>query len=690
MSIVNSIIPVPAIGSRSGLLLPCSDTLLFESDKYNDDYTEMSDQSEEGNDAVVTDVQVATLNGSDESVLSQNTILFTNGFNMVLEFFSGATPSLDDLCGTRTLADPEGEFWIRRLASSYTFYYKDSAGLQSLVINDTYVNNIWRTLTVSYENDIITFGLQDENGTDKTTSSGVVSMTPSPFKVVVGKGYTDFDGAFSNIRVNKFTIENQLEWYFKESIGTVAYDRIGSNSGDITTLNEANIWANKTDDLGSVLLQNNYGLYSRDSDGEKLRRLSTTEPGSITGYTFLSYIISSNKIFSDTGEKITFPTYGAQTLQELKAQADVGTKIFFRNISDYEIDRIRIHSEDVVNSTPQKTLLAFDYGLANPGDPTDGKLFYFDENIDILQTIDVEQVIIDAGFQDYYSATYLGRDIAYFKDGTDRLVIPFADLALIFEYNKTGLIYTGQYVRAAQSGVEGCEMLFEDGKNILYFSTRDTSEIYTYEVTDSDQGNPEPTLSLGINVGIAIDTISIGDAATAFGFKLVSNGNWYVVEGGTGDYFIFDSDWNELETANIGINDGATQIGNYYGLCELPSGYVIPVITGGRISDGVGGYEDMTEAITMDSGGILLPDITSNYFVYFDLEMNYIAHLPIPIGGTGGAGMAVTGVEYLEIGEETTCYNQEVKYVGWLQYARKDSDGSYRLDSNGEYIIDTI
>ena len=36
------------------------------------------------------------------------------------------------------------------------------------------------------------------------------------------------------------------------------------------------------------------------------------------------------------------------------------------------------------------------------------------------------------------------------------------------------------------------------------------------------------------------------------------------------------------------------------------------------------------------------------------------------------------------------CFNQIVKYVDWLQYARKNADGSYRFDSNGEYIIDRI
>jgi len=53
MSLINSIIPIPFIGSRSGVLLQCTDNLDFWQGLYNSDYTQVLDKTDAGNDVEV-------------------------------------------------------------------------------------------------------------------------------------------------------------------------------------------------------------------------------------------------------------------------------------------------------------------------------------------------------------------------------------------------------------------------------------------------------------------------------------------------------------------------------------------------------------------------------------------------------------------------------------------------------------
>jgi len=108
----------------------------------------------------------------------------------------------------------------------------------------------------------------------------------------------------------------------------------------------SDFWDTKNETV-SVLQKYGFQIYE-NVGGERIYVIAnadgTFKSPTIAGFSPIVSITANNKVFTDTGEKITLPGYGALTFQEIVNHADVGSKIFFRKLSDYEIDRIVVTS----------------------------------------------------------------------------------------------------------------------------------------------------------------------------------------------------------------------------------------------------------------------------------------------------------------------------------------------------------
>jgi hypothetical protein len=365
------------------------------------------------------------------------------------------------------------------------------------------------------------------------------------------------------------------------------------------------------------------------------------------------------------------------------------------------ITKVLDYSSAPVNDEAVPTILAKNYGS---GDVR--PLYYMDLDFNIYRTVSLKQSIEDEGFVYVGAGDHQGRDMARFKDGTNRFIVPEINrIAHIF--NEDGS-YTGQFVdlRPQDAGgaqfPEACEMRYEGGKNLFFIGGRNRDTVFEYEISETAVAPLTPLM--GDQVGILLNTYPISDqeGGRMFGFRDFSDGYTYMIDGNTTrSVYRYNPDFTYTGwSKNLSFNDTDT-IGNFYAIEELPAGYTFDIDSHDstvRVPDGQGGFTDQsTGIITLQNGGAVLSSIEDeaeygDCYILFDDNWDVVCHFysPAPEFTVPGPYATMAGLLYMTIGTDSDCFNNTIDYIESYDRVRVNSDDTYRLDSNGEYIIDKI